>query len=141
MNKIIFTLILGLTLSLAGLARSSNLTFYFTNPSFGGNPMYGDFLLREAEMQNSFKEKSGGDFGGYEPESPLTEFQDSLSREVLYRLSQKVVDEAFGEDGVQEGHYQIGSYVIDVTPGSSGITINIKDISSGGSTTVQVPYY
>ncbi len=102
--------------------------------------MYGDFLLREAQMQNSFKEKVD-EGAGFEMPTPLEDFQENLSREILYRLSQKIIDEAFGEDGVQEGHYQVGSYVIDVTPGSGGINVKIKDIQTGEQTVVQVPYY
>ena len=139
MRSFVYALVFLLCVCFYG-ASASNLTFYFTNPSFGGNPMYGDFLLREAQMQNSFKEKVD-EGAGFEMPTPLEDFQENLSREILYRLSQKIIDEAFGEDGVQEGHYQVGSYVIDVTPGSGGINVKIKDIQTGEQTVVQVPYY
>jgi len=118
-----------------GTLTASELIWTPVNPSFvGGNPLNGPFLLNSAQSQNDFKEPKTS-------KTPLEEFNQTLNRQILYRLSSKIVEAAFGEAGLSPGHYTMGSYVVDVTEDASGFTVTIFDTSGGGSTTVQVPYY
>jgi curli production assembly/transport component CsgF len=114
---------------------ASELIWAPVNPSFiGGNPLNGPFLLNSAQAQNDKKESQSS-------RTPLEEFNQTLNRQILYRLSSKIVETAFGETGLSPGHYNMGNYVVDVTEGADGLTVTIVDTVTGNTTTVQIPYY
>ncbi len=116
---------------------ATELVYEPINPSFGGNPMNGNFLLNQAEMQNDHKDPALSDRN-----DPLEDFQQSLTRQILYRLASQIVDQAFGEfgDDLQGGHYEFGNYIIDVNPvEGENITVTIIDTATGGTTSINVP--
>ena len=117
-------------------ATASELVYTPINPSFGGNPFHGPWLLDSAQAQNKFEEeKMERDY--------LEEFEQMLTRRLFYRMASYIVDEAFGGYGeeFQPGHYEIGNYHIDISTDGALITVVIVDIETGDSTTVEVPYY
>lgn len=128
-------LFLGSFLLAGSTLTASEIVWAPVNPSFvGGNPLTGPYLLNSAQSQNDMKEPQS-------TKTPLEEFNQTLNRQILYRLSSKIVEAAFGEAGLSPGHYTMGSYVVDVTEDANGFTVTIFDTTGGGSTTVQVPYY
>jgi len=46
----------------------------------------------------------------------------------------------FGETGLEEGRYEIGDFIIDITQGAEGISIIIFDLGTGDETTIIIPY-
>jgi len=141
MRKLLVYLIGGavcaLLLANTNMAPASELVYTPINPSFGGSPLNGQWLLNQAQAQNKFTES-------YEwQKEPLEEFEDMLTRQILYRMTTAIVDEAFGEYGeaLQPGYYEIGNYTIDITTDGVLITVVITDIVTGNTTTIQVPYY
>ena len=73
---------------------------------------------------------------------PLEDFQNSLNRQILSQLSRNLISSVFGEDAFsQEGQYEIGNFLINISPGDGGISIIINDLSNGNETTIVVPYY
>lgn len=126
-----------LLLANANMATASELVYTPINPSFGGSPFNGQWLLDSAQVQNKFTES-------YEwRREPLEEFQDMLTRQILYRMSTSIINEAFGEYGeaLQPGHYEMGNYHIDISTDGVVITVVIADIVTGNTTTIEVPYY
>lgn len=117
---------------------ASDLVFQFTNPSFGGNPLYGAYLLQQAQIQDKFKESKAK---ALPKKSLLEQFQESLARQVMYQIAYRIVRQAFGEEELQAGSYQIGTFVINVAPMSGKIVVQIIDTSTGGETVIEVPYY
>ena len=140
MRKLLVYLICGavcaLLLGNANMARASELVYTPINPSFGGNPLNGQWLLNLAQAQNKFKEERWR-------REPLEEFQDMLTRQILYRMTSAIIDEAFGEYGeaLQPGHYEVGNYTIDITTDGMVITVVMVDTVTGNMTTIEVPYY
>lgn len=140
MKKLAVYLICGavcaLLLANTNMAPASELVYEPINPSFGGNPFHGPWLLNQAQAQNKFEEE--------EPERDLMEdFEERLIRQILYRMSRSIIDEAFGEygDTIEPGHYEIGNYHIDISTDGVFITVVITDIVTGDTTIVEVPYY
>jgi len=140
MKKLLVYLVCGtvcaLFLTNTTMATASELVYTPINPSFGGNPFHGPWLLSQAQAQNKFEEE--------EPERDLMEdFEERLISQILYRMSSSIIDEAFGEYGepIEPGHYEIGNYHIDISTDGVFITVVIVDIETGDSTTVEVPYY
>jgi len=138
MRKLLVYLICGTVcaLLLANATAASELVYTPINPSFGGSPFNAQWLLNSAQAQNKFKEE------GWQRD-PLEDFQDMLARQILYRMSSNIIDEAFGEYGeaLQPGHYEIGNYTIDITTDGVVITVVIIDIVTGNTTSIEVPYY
>ena len=121
-------------LGVSGSAAAGELRFNFINPNFGGNPLNGSYLLGMAGAQNDFTEDKGRD--------PLQEFEEQLNSRILSELGRRLTEEAFGEEGLRSGNYQLGDYSIDIDTGAGdGISVEIFDFSSGGSTTIEIPRY
>lgn len=119
-------------------SNAQQLVFEFINPNFGGNNSYNyNWLLSSAQAQNSLTESSQLD---RYLNDPLADFQESLNRQILSQLSRQLVENTFGDTELTEGRYELGNYVIDISPGADGIQVSIFDLFSGGETTIIVPY-
>lgn len=133
----------GVTLGLGTVAHASELVYEPINPSFGGNYYNGQWLLSEAQAQNNIQDPTAQSrTSSLYSSDPLQNFKESLNRSILSRISSRIANDIFGEGGgLQQGHYEIGDYSIDVQPGDQGVNIQITDFSTGNETTVVVPYY
>lgn len=140
MTKFLFVSVLVAFLICFSDLNAQQLVYTPINPSFGGSPLNGSWMLGQAQAQNGFT--AGGGSSAYSPYStdPLADFTSSLNRQILSQLSRNLISSMFGENGLEEGRYEIGDYIIDITPGSNGITIIINDLINGGETTIVVPY-
>jgi curli production assembly/transport component CsgF len=110
------------------------------NPAFGGSYLNYSWLLSSAQAQNGFTAEEN-DISSRFDRDPLQDFEESVNRQVLNQISRRLFENQFGEEGLQEGQYEIGSYSINVTPSDEGIHITILDTSTGSTTTVSVPYF
>ncbi len=120
-------------------SKASELTFQFSNPSFGGNPLYGSFYLQSAQMQNIFTKKSTGLF---KPKTIIERFTESFTNQLLYRMSDYILDQLFGEDNQLPNKpmtYTIGNFRIEYDPTGENYVFTITDISTGQATTLEVP--
>jgi curli production assembly/transport component CsgF len=118
---------------------AQQLVYTPVNPSFGGYYFNGQILLSEAQAQNGFT--SGSESYNPYSQNPLDDFKNSLNRQVLSQLSRQLLTNLFGEAGLTEGHYDLGDYSIDITPGGDGVHIDIYDTGTGDQTTVILPYF
>jgi curli production assembly/transport component CsgF len=121
---------------LASTGFSQDFVYTPTNPAFGGNTFNYQWLLNSAQAQNIYK----ADEDKYQKD-PLEEFSESLNRQILSRLSREIIEKQFGEDGLEEGTYNVGDYQIEVGNNDAGVTVDIVDIKTGASTNVTVPYF
>lgn len=119
---------------------SQDLVFRFINPAFGGDSFNYQWLLSSAEAQNKFTESDQSQFGQFS-DDPLADFENSLNKQILNRLSKEIVDSQFGEEELSEGSYVIGNYQIDIGDSDGGLSIVILDLSSGDQSTIFIPYY
>ncbi len=118
---------------------ASELTFKFTNPSFGGDAFYGTYLLQQAQLQNKFKEEKKS---LYQPKSLLDRFTESFTSQLLYHMADIMLNQIFGENNQlpdQEKTYTIGNFRIHFIPGTDTYTFEITDISTGQTTTIEMP--
>lgn len=123
----------------SGTVSATQLIWTPINPSFGGSSFNGAWLLSSAQAQNKLIKPREP----YEmPErDPIEEFQTSLDRQILYQLSRKIIEGAFGEEGMESGHYELEEYSIDVIIDAGGIRVVLTDFETGNETIIEVPYY
>lgn len=136
--KITFlSFILSVLLS-AGSLFAQQLVYQPINPSFGGSPLNGNWLLSSAQLQDDNKDPNAVDQG---EQDPFADFQDNLNRAVLSQLSRTLTNSIFGEGGdLQEGIFELGDFTIEIIQTLDGVQIIIFDIITGNETTILVPY-
>lgn len=114
------TLLVGAA-SLAGHSLASELIYYPRNPSFGGNPAYGHVLLNSALATKTHTDPGLDDAGLLEEKSPLEQFNETLERQVVNRLTTAASSKIIGPNG-------------NLIPGSletDNFTILIADMGNG----------
>lgn len=118
--------------------QATELTYAPINPSFlGGNPNNGGWLLYQAQAQDNNKDPASIESSSTDS---LDDFKSSLNRRILSNLAQKIVENAFGEEAMTDGMYTMGDYKIQITSGN-GLYVHIEDVTTGKTTTVNIPQY
>ncbi|MBU2113308.1 MAG: curli assembly protein CsgF [Gammaproteobacteria bacterium] len=115
---------------LLGCATVSATELVYTpiSPSFGGNPLNGNFLLQKAQSQNAHKADSS-------QLSFVDKFRDALERNIINSLTRRIAD---GE--IVEGVYNTGEYLIEVSNGTDGsVIVNITNLETGEITIITIP--
>jgi len=125
-----------LLLILPTLLYSQDIVYKAINPFFGGDTFNYQQLLASANAQNQFEEERDFDF---DQGSDLENFTESLNRQLLNSLSQDLFQQQFGDTSLTEGTYVFGSLVVEITPSSGGLLINILDTSTGEQTQIIIP--
>ncbi|TKB56824.1 curli assembly protein CsgF [Ferrimonas aestuarii] len=109
-------------------SQATQLSYQPINPSFGGNPLNGSFLLSKAQSQN--------DHTVDRPETSFVErFQESLERNLLYSLTREITNGDF-----TAGTYNTGDYIVEVLDTDPvNIIVRITDIATGEVTEIVMP--
>lgn len=122
--------------SIPCLVFSQDIVYKPMNPFFGGDTFNYQQMLASANAQNSFEEDSGFSF---DQPTDLDNFTDSLNRQLLNSLSRDLYQDQFGNDALTEGTYVFGSLVVEVSPTSGGLSVNILDTTTGEQTQIIIP--
>jgi len=137
---LIITLLFMSFIFFSSSAFCSELTFQFINPAFGGNPLNGSFLLQQAQMQNKFKDKSLE----FKMPTLMERFTESFTNQLLYRMSRSLLDQLFGPDDTlpdRPVEYTVGNFKIFFDPTGVNNVFTITDLSTGQSTTIEIPKF
>lgn len=105
------------------------------NPAFGGDTFNYQWLLSSASAQNQFKNPTSS-FGSL---NSLDSFTESLNRQLLSQLSQKLFGDQFGEGDLKPGNYTFGSMYIQVTQSDKGLIIKILNTATGEQSEIIIP--
>ena len=132
-RTLFFTVIL---VSIPCLLFSQDIVYKPINPFFGGDTFNYQQLLAAANAQNDFEEEQ--DFGLDQP-TDLENFTANLNRQLLNSVSQDLFQQQFGDTQLTEGTYVFGSLVVDISPSSTGLVVNILDTSTGEQTQIIIP--
>ena len=88
----VFCLLFGVLFLMSGRpANATELIYTPVNPSFGGSPFNGAWLLQSATLQNKFKEPHLL----REPKSSLERFTEQLEYRVFHQIADRIVKTAF----------------------------------------------
>lgn len=121
-----------LTLAIAGAASASSITYRPTNPSFGGDPFNGSYLLGVASANNHYVKPR-------EETNPLDNFERTITSSLLNRISLQIADQIFGENGQTSGQFQLGNTLLSYQRNGDVVDITIYDGVTGQTTTISVP--
>ena len=135
MKKLYFILVL-FSLSFQCSLFSQNLVYKPMNPFFGGDTFNYQQLLAEANAQNDFKEETGFDIN---QTTDLENFTEGLNRQLLNSLSRDLFQQQFGDQSLGIGTFVFGSLVVDISPTTGGLLINIFDTKTGEQTQITIP--
>ncbi|AFU98984.1 curli assembly protein CsgF [Simiduia agarivorans] len=120
--------IAGLLLASTG-AIGSELIYTPTNPAFGGNPINGNYLLSNAQAQDTYKNPDLGE--GYSTPSDLDRFTSSLQSRLL---SQLLTDVGSGNSGSIE----TDAFIVDLVDIDGVLTVTITDRETNEVTEIVV---
>lgn len=116
----------------AGLAYSGELIYKPINPSFGGDPLAGNYLLNKAQSQDDNTDPNAPEFGDF---SETDMFLQDLRAGLVEDAIQDAVD---GEPGrtslIESSNLRIRIRSL----GGGGFVMNILDRSSGEQTTINL---
>jgi len=120
-------------------AVAGTLTYTPTNPSFGGSPLNGQFLLNQAQSQNHFNPSAQSPGGpGSQTLSPGQLFAQQLQGQLLNSFANQITQAIFGQNAQTSGTFSFGSTSVTfVRLPNNTIQVSINDGQT--TTTVVVP--
>lgn len=118
-------------MALGAPVAAGDLVYQPINPSFGGNPLNGSFLLNNAQLQNDF-EDPGPD--------PIEEFTEGLQARFLGRVSAEIEARIFGENPEDSGEFALGNDLeIRFDRVGNVVELMIIDLTNGATTEIEIP--
>ena len=124
----------------ACISHGQALIYRPINPAFGGNTFNYSWMLSSAQAQDRLKDPSVRIANTTTTQSTLTNFSESLQRQLLSRITNEVINKQFGESTLREGTFQFGEFQVEISNSPEGVQIRIVD-GKGGETTITVPYF
>lgn len=122
-------------LAAAGPTAAQDLVFTPVNPSFGGDPFNSSHLLEIANAQRPEKKRDL-----YDDELTMSElFLQQLESRLLSAVAADVTDAIFGEGAVDSGSVTFADQFVQFERGLDSVTLIVTDLSTGGSTTIEIP--
>ncbi|MFW8595243.1 curli assembly protein CsgF [Cribrihabitans neustonicus] len=118
-------------------ASSQQLTFAFTNPSFGGNPFNSSHLLGLAEIQNVYAEDGSARARSSSSQSDL--FVRQLQSRLLSSLSAGLSEVITGAEPGDSDTITIGDQQIFYERTLEDITVLITNLLDGSTTEIVLP--
>jgi curli production assembly/transport component CsgF len=139
MNKsVTFACLLAL---LAAGAYANPLVYTPVNPTFGGSPLNGQYLLNRAQAQDRSRDPDAASpFNPLSSQSQLDQFNNALQQAVLSRISAAVSSSIVGPDGrLVPGTVETQNFHITISDlGGGRLRILTTDKLSGSSTSFDI---
>ncbi|WP_085712080.1 MULTISPECIES: curli assembly protein CsgF [unclassified Pseudomonas] len=123
----------GLLIGLAGAAtvQATELVYTPVNPSFGGNPLNGTWLLNNAQAQNDFDDPDLKKRSTVAGTSALERFTSQLQSRLLGQLLDNI-------STGNTGSLSTDSFIVNVIDDSGALSIQVTDRASGEVSEIQV---
>lgn len=121
------------------MTQATELVYTPINPSFGGNPLYGSYLLGSAQATNKHKDPDSLGGSNFANQSPLEQFNSSLERSILSQLASAATSKILNNGQLVPGSIETGNFLITVVDSGGGmLTITTTDKVTGATTSFQV---
>ncbi len=131
-NMAFFFLLISTTI----YGSASSLIYRPVNPSFGGDPGNGSFLLNNAKAQIQFENPDIKN----KDLTPLEEFNQRLQRSLLSRMTSVISRSVIGSNGaVHPGTFETTDFIINISDlGDGKMNITTTDKVTGDETSVVI---
>ncbi|PKV65481.1 curli production assembly/transport component CsgF [Polaribacter sp. Hel1_33_96] len=129
-QTIIFIFIL-----ISSFLHSQGLVYTPISPFFGGDSYNYQQILASAVAQNDFTDEQTQ----FKAPTALENFTNSLNTRLLSALSQSLFQQELGDTNLTVGTYTFGDLVVEITPGTNGLNVNILNITTGEQTLISIP--
>lgn len=121
---------IGLSLVLSTTAQAGDLIYKPLNPSFGGDPFVGSYLLGKAQAQDTNKDSSTSRAS---PTSSTERLLQSLESRLI---SQLIADVSSGD--VSEGSFDSNEFGVVVSDNGGQLVVRVVDKLTGDVTEISV---
>ena len=130
-------------LALASSANAGELRYQPVNPTFGGNPLNGPFLIATANANNYdhlVNPNAVNALSGVNPSTPTTAqlLQQALTANLISQASNQALNTILSGNGPSSGTFNIAGTTIAFNRVGGQINITLTD-PSGGTTQISVP--
>ncbi|MHC8400414.1 curli assembly protein CsgF [Pseudomonas sp. MDT1-17] len=120
-----------LGLGSCGLVQATELVYTPINPSFGGNPLNGTWLLNNAQAQNDYDDPDLKDRASVAGASALERFTSQLQSRLLGQLMDNI-------SAGNAGSMATDAFIVNVIDDSGALTIEVTDRATGEVSEIQV---
>ena len=120
-----------LGLGSCGLVHATELVYTPVNPSFGGNPLNGTWLLNNAQAQNDFDDPDLKSRTAVAGTSALERFSSQLQSRLLGQLLDNI-------STGNTGSLSTDSFIVNVIDDSGALSIEVTDRASGEVSEIKV---
>jgi curli production assembly/transport component CsgF len=114
-----------------GLVQATELVYTPINPSFGGNPLNGTWLLNNAQAQNDYDDPDLKDRASLAGTSALERFSSQLQSRLLGQLLDNI-------STGNTGSLSTDAFIVNVLDDSGALTIEVTDRATGEVSEIQV---
>lgn len=118
-------------LTASGLAVAGELIYKPINPSFGGDPFVGSYLLGKAQAQDTNKDPATNK--SFQPQSATERLLQSLESRLI---SQLIADVSSGD--VTEGSFDSKDFSVVVSDSGGELVVRVIDKITGDVTNISV---
>lgn len=121
---------------ISSFVYSQDLVYRPISPFFGGDTFNYQQIIASVTAQNDFTEE---DDNQRNVPTDLENFTNSLNNRLLSSLSQSLFQQQLGNTDLTVGTYTFGDLVVEITPGSNGLNVNILNVTTGEQTQITIP--
>ena len=107
-----------------GVVQATELVYTPVNPSFGGNPLNGTWLLNNAQAQNDYDDPDLKDRTAIAGTSALERFSSQLQSRLLGQLLDNI-------STGNTGSLSTDAFIVNVIDDSGALTIEVTDRATG----------
>jgi curli production assembly/transport component CsgF len=107
-----------------GVVHATELVYTPVNPSFGGNPLNGTWLLNNAQAQNDYDDPDLKDRTAIAGTSALERFSSQLQSRLLGQLLDNI-------STGNAGSLSTDAFIVNVIDDSGALTIEVTDRATG----------
>jgi curli production assembly/transport component CsgF len=136
LGRLLFAGLVGaLLIAFAAPVQAQQMVYRPNTPAQGGNPIQYQVQMQMAQAQNDFEGQRAPTV-----RDPLQDFEQGLQRQILSALSRELIGTRFRDvDLSQEGRFDFGDFIVEITPGLNDITIRIFNLLTGDESVVTIP--
>ena len=118
-------------------AYASQLVYQPVNPSFGGSPLNGPYVLGLAAANNSKFLQNPATVPT--ATSPAQQFKTQITSALLSQIANQVSQQIIGENAKSSGSFNLAGELVTFNRADGNININITDAGTGAQTQIVIP--